>query len=94
VRRGLLSFLVLVALTAAGPSALHDHGGHDAGVYDDHCPARVASLCGIGLPAEAVPPAPRPLPAAERPATPVSTGLHAAAACSLQPRAPPPSSAA
>jgi hypothetical protein len=94
VRRCLLSIFVLLALTAASPSALHDHGGHDAGVYDDQCPARVASLCGSGLPTGVVSPAPRPLPAADRPAAPVPTDLGAADTSSLQPRAPPPSFAA
>jgi hypothetical protein len=94
VRRCLLSIFVLLALTAASPSALHDHGGHDAGVYDDQCPARVASLYGSGLPTGVVPPAPRPLPAPDRPAAPASAGHGATSARSLQPRAPPLSSAA
>jgi hypothetical protein len=94
VTRGVLSLLVLLALTGATPSHFHDHGGPDAGVYDDYCPSRVASLCGVGLPAGTVPPAPRLLPAADRPAAPVPTGLAAAAATSLQSRAPPPPSVA
>jgi Ferric uptake regulator family len=91
--RRLLGLLVLVALTTASPSVLHEHGGHGGGVYDDNCSARLASLCGVGLPAEAVPPAPSPLPAAERPAAPASTGLGTTSASALQPRAPPSSPA-
>jgi hypothetical protein len=94
VTRGLLSILVLLATMAAGPSALHDHGGHDAGLYDDQCPLRVVSLCGIGLLAGTVPAPSHPLPTADQPAAPVPTGLGAAVASPLQARAPPPSSAA
>jgi hypothetical protein len=91
---GLVCVLALLALEAGGAPGLHDHGGHDAAVYDDHCALRVASLCGIALPAGAVPPAPRPLPAARRPPAPAPAGLAALPAAAVQPRAPPPSPAA
>jgi hypothetical protein len=90
----MLGLLVVLALTAASPAALHEHGGQDGGVYDDNCPVRLASLCGIALPAVTVPPAPRPLPAAEQPVAPAPTGLGATFTTFLQPRAPPTSSAA
>jgi hypothetical protein len=94
VKRGLLSILVLLATVAAGPFALHDHGGPNAGFYDDHCPLRVASLCGVGLLAGEVPAPSHPLPSTDQPAAPVPIGLGAALPSPLQPRAPPASPAA
>jgi hypothetical protein len=90
----LAAALMVLSLAAPGPPALHHHGTHDAAVYDDHCPLRVAGLGGVGLPAVAAPPAPRPLPTADRPIPPAWAGFVASSTRSLQPRAPPPPSSA